>query len=72
MPCWRNKALVDEDVDTAPLMSLPLAASASIKYFTVEPVPTPMYSPCGTSSSALCAAMRFKSSCVAIGGFLGV
>ena len=42
MPCCFKSSLVALEVETAPLMRMPLLASSSMKKFTVLPVPMPM------------------------------
>ena len=50
------------ELDTAPLIAIPLAAKASMNLFTVEPVPTPRYSPGTTYFKAAWATSIFNSS----------
>src|SRR5215813_10257715 len=56
MPAALRRALLASELDTARDTRPGCAASASMKKFTVEPVPTPMVAPAATSSSAACAA----------------
>ena len=44
MPCCFRRAVELSELETAPLIGTLRAASASMKKFTVEPVPTPMTS----------------------------
>ena len=61
-PCRRTVlALL---LDTAPAMPSRSVASASMKWFTVDPVPTPMMLPGSTCVSAAWATMAFISSWV--------
>jgi hypothetical protein len=41
MPCARSRSVLATELDTAPAMRPCIVASASMKWFTVEPVPTP-------------------------------
>ena len=45
MPCARSRAVLACELDTAAPMRCGIAASASMKQFTVEPLPTPITLP---------------------------
>src|SRR5688500_12898544 len=64
MPCARSRSVLLSELDTAPAMRLRAPASASMKWLTVEPVPTPTRAPSGTWSSAARPTSAFSSSCV--------
>ena len=48
MPCERSRSLLRSLLDTAPAIVCLMVASASMKQFTVEPVPTPTTLPGST------------------------
>jgi len=48
MPCFFSCAVDCSELDTAPLMRSFIVASASMKYATVLPVPTPTMAPSST------------------------
>src|SRR5450631_1601873 len=48
MPCCWSRAVLCSELDTAASMRSRTAPSASMKWATVEPVPTPMMLPCST------------------------
>ena len=52
------------ELETAPAMRPFILASASMKQFTVEPVPTPTTLPATTYGVAASPTMAFNSSCV--------
>ena len=59
MPCARSRSVLLSELDTAPAMRAVIVASASMKWFTVEPVPTPTTAPgthvleCGAADQRL-------------------
>src|SRR5206468_1026413 len=64
MPWPRRRALLCSELDTAPRMRSGMRASASMKQFTVEPVPTPITLPGCTWPVAACPTRALSSSCV--------
>ena len=48
MPCARRRCVLCSELDTVPAMRSRKRASASMKYATVEPVPTPTIIPSST------------------------
>src|SRR3954468_24823624 len=63
MPAASSRCVDSLELDTAPVIAMPLAASASMNKFTVEPVPTPSTLPASTNSSAARAAACFPVFC---------
>ena len=66
MPCARSRSLLFSELDTAPAMRPDIVANASMKWFTVEPVPTPTTAPAGTCSSAARPTSALSSSWVIV------
>src|SRR5262245_14583648 len=64
MPCARSRSLLFSELDTAPAIDVRCDANASMKWFTVEPVPTPTTVPGTTYSSAARPTSAFSSSWV--------
>src|SRR5687768_2703402 len=64
MPCLRKRSLLWLELDTTPAMRSFRPASASMKWFTVEPVPTPTTRPGTTYCNAACPTRALSSSCV--------
>src|SRR5690606_20092575 len=61
MPWPRRRALLCSELDTAPSIRCRMRARASMKYATVEPVPTPTSIPSSTNSMAFSAASLLAS-----------
>src|SRR5687768_17327170 len=63
MPAALRRSVEPLELETAPAMRSLLAASSSMRKFTVDPVPTPSTSPGTTNSSAARAAACFPVFC---------
>ena len=64
MPWLLSLAAVASELATAPSILFLIFPSSSMKWFAVDPVPTPMMHPDGTCSIAALATACFISSCV--------
>src|SRR6185369_13893519 len=67
MPWLFRRSAVATELATAPLIRCLIFASSSMKWFAVEPVPTPTIASSSTYSIAARAAACFCSSCVIAG-----